>query len=113
MLCKCVATHLHSIDHTPHSYIGMIRRVYVVCAASSPKGTGDRRASSVLFDTLLHSIVSGPVAAWPGGPGGAPTHLPLYDVGRHGHRRAPGVRSMYYQALALDQSSDVIVINLD
>ena len=53
------------------------------------------------------------VAAWPGGPGGAPTHLPLYDVGRHGHRRAPGVRSMYYQALALDQSSDVIVINLD
>ena len=56
-----------------------------------------------------------PVAAWPGGPGGAPTHLPLYDVGRHGHRRAPGVRSMYYQALAiaLDQSSDVIVINLD
>ena len=51
------------------------------------------------------------MAAWPGGPGGAPTHLPLYDMGRHGHRRAPGVRSMYYPAL--DQSSDLIVINLD
>ena len=55
----------------------------------------------------------GAVAAWPGGPGGAPTHLPLYNMGRHGHRRAPGGRSMYYQALALDQSSDLIVINLD
>ena len=66
--------------------------------------------SGVLGD--FRGVLS-PVAAWPGGPGGAPTHLPLYDVGRHGHRRAPGVRSMYYQALALDQSSDVIVINLD
>ena len=58
----------------------------------------------------------GAVAAWPGGPGGpggAPTHLPLYNMGRHGHRRAPDGRSMYYQALALDQSSDLIVINLD
>ena len=43
-----------------------------------------------------------------GGARGAPTHLPLYDVGRHGHRRAPGDRSMYYQALALDQSTRLI-----
>ena len=57
--------------------------------------------------TATSSLYRQAVAAWPGRPGGAPTHLPLYDVGRHGHRRAPGVRSMF------DQSSDLIVINLD
>ena len=66
------------------------------------------------FSRILVAIHA--VAAWPGGPGGAPTHLPLYDVGRHGHRRAPGgrrslnftVNIMYYPTLA--QSSDLMVI---
>ena len=60
----------------------------------------------------------GPVAAWPGGPGEAPTHLPLYDVGRHGHRRAPGGRrSLNFTVNVLSrasaQSTDLMVINLD